>query len=73
MADALAQQHVFAHGEIHLDINFGLYATRDSKIENIKRYTLSHQPSVKQAIHSHQFSYDYVDSTIQGLEKSPRM
>ena len=24
VADALAQQHVFAHGEIHLDINFGL-------------------------------------------------
>ena len=64
----------FAHGEIHLDINFGLYATRTQKIENIKRYTLSHHISQTKPIHSkHQFSYDYVESTIQGLEKSPRM
>ena len=71
VADALAQQHVFAHGEIHLDINFGLYATRDSKIENIKKvYSIA--PAISQTsqyIHKHQFSYDYVDSTIQGLEK----
>ena len=52
MADALAQQHVFAHGEIHLDINFGLYATSDSKVENIKGilYRTSHQSN--KPIHS---------------------
>jgi len=71
VADALAQQHVFAHGEIHLDINFGLYATSDSKVENIKKvYSIA--PAISQTsqyIQKHQFSYDYVDSTIQGLEK----
>ena len=51
VADALAQQHVFAHGEIHL-------------------YSIA--PAISQTsqyIQKHQFSYDYVDSTIQGLEK----
>ena len=34
VADALAQEDIYAHGEIHLDINFGLYANKDTHIQD---------------------------------------
>ncbi|MDA5448279.1 prephenate dehydratase domain-containing protein, partial [Staphylococcus aureus] len=36
VADALAQQDVFAHGEIRLDINFALYGNGTDSISDIK-------------------------------------
>lgn len=71
VADALAQQDVFAHGEIRLDINFALYGNGSNTISDIKKvYSIA--PAISQTtnyIHQHQFDYDYVDSTIQSLTK----
>ncbi|VDZ35876.1 ACT domain protein [Staphylococcus aureus] len=71
VADALAQQDVFAHGEIRLDINFALYGNGTDSISDIKKvYSIA--PAISQTtnyIHQHQFAYDYVDSTIQSLTK----
>lgn len=71
IADALAQQDIFAHGEIHLDINFGLYAHEGTELQNIEKvYSIA--PAISQTsryIQRHHFLYDYVDSTIQGLNK----
>lgn len=71
VADALAQQDVFAHGEIRLDINFALYGNGTDSISDIKKvYSIA--PAISQTtnyIHQHQFDYDYVDSTIQSLTK----
>ncbi|MCQ9279274.1 prephenate dehydratase [Staphylococcus borealis] len=71
VADALAQEDIYAHGEIHLDINFGLYALKGTSLEDIEKvYSIA--PAISQTsqyIHRHHFLYDYVDSTIQSLEK----
>ncbi|WP_458383446.1 prephenate dehydratase [Staphylococcus caledonicus] len=71
VADSLIQQEIYAHGEIHMNIDFGLYANEGNQIEDItKVYSIA--PAISQTIqyiHQHQFEYDYVDSTIQGLEK----
>lgn len=71
VADSLAEQHVFAHGEIRLDINFALYANGTDTISDIKKvYSIA--PAISQTsnyIHKQQFDYDYVDSTIQSLDK----
>lgn len=71
VADALAQEDIYAHGEIHLDINFGLYANKGTSLDDIEKvYSIA--PAISQTsqyIHRHHFLYDYVDSTIQSLEK----
>lgn len=71
VADALAQQAVFAHDEILLDIDFALYGNGQNQLADIKKvYSIA--PAISQTteyIHRHQFDYDYVDSTIQSLDK----
>ena len=49
VADALAQQDVFAHGEIRLDINFALYGNGSNTISDIKSvfYCTSNQSNNK--------------------------
>ena len=49
VADALAQQDVFAHGEIRLDINFALYGNGTDSISDIKSvfYCTSNQSNNK--------------------------
>ena len=42
VADALAQEDIYAHGEIHLDINFGLYANKGTSLDDIKRFIPLH-------------------------------
>ncbi len=65
MADALAQQDVFAHGEIRLDINFALYGNGTDSISDIKKvYSIA--PAISQTtnyIHQHQFTM--IMSTVQ--------
>lgn len=71
VADALAQQDIYAHGQIQLDIQFGLYAKKGTTIKDIKKvYSIA--PAISQTsqyILKHKFEYDYVDSTIQSLDK----
>ena len=71
VADSLAKQDIFAHGEIHLDIDFAIYGNHSNHIEDIhKVYSIA--PAISQTsnyIYEHNFKYDYVDSTIQSLEK----
>lgn len=71
IADALALQEIYVHGEIHLAINFALYGKEGATVEDIKKvYSIA--PAISQTslyIYRHQFAYDYVDSTIQGLDK----
>ena len=69
VADSLAHHDVYAHGEIQLDIDFSLYGHHSNTLEDIhKVYSIA--PAISQTInyiHSQQFDYDYVDSTIQSL------
>ena len=37
VADSLAQQQIYAHGEIHLDINFALYGNGTDSLKDIKK------------------------------------
>ena len=71
VADALAQQDIFAHGEIIINIHFGLYALPHTSLSDISTvYSIA--PAISQTcnfIHQHGFNYDYVDSTIQSLDK----
>ena len=71
VADSLAQQQIYAHGEIHLDINFALYGNGTDSLKDIKKvYSIA--PAISQTtnyIHQHHFLYDYTDSTIQSLDK----
>ncbi|MBW4836350.1 MAG: prephenate dehydratase [Staphylococcaceae bacterium] len=71
VADALAEQKIYAHGEIHLDIDFALYGYPSDSLHDIKKvYSIA--PAISQTtnyIHQHQFLYDYTDSTIQSLDK----
>lgn len=66
VADSLAKQDIFAHGEIHLDIDFAIYGNHSNHIEDIhKVYSIA--PAISQTsnyIYEHNFKYDYVDSTI---------
>ena len=70
VADSLAQQNVYAHGELHLDIDFALYGKAGSQISDIKKvYSIA--PAISQTsnyIMKHQFDYDYVDSTVKGFD-----
>lgn len=71
VADSLAQQQIYAHGEIHLDINFALYGNGTDSLKDIKKVYLI-APAISQTtnyIHQHHFLYDYTDSTIQSLDK----
>ena len=65
MADALAQQDVFAHGEIRLDINFALYGNGSNTISDIKKCILLHQRSVKQQITYININLTMIMSTVQ--------
>ena len=71
VADALTQQNIYAQGEIHLDIQFALYGLENATINDISKvYSIG--PAISQTskyIQQHDFTYDYVDSTIQSLEK----
>ncbi|WRM64290.1 prephenate dehydratase domain-containing protein [Staphylococcus aureus] len=64
-ADALAQQDVFAHGEIRLDINFALYGNGTDSISDIKKCILLHQQSVKQQITYININLTMIMSTVQ--------
>ncbi|MEJ7495371.1 prephenate dehydratase [Staphylococcus pasteuri] len=70
VADSLAKQDVYAHGELLLDIDFALYGQSGSQIEDIKKvYSIA--PAISQTsnyIMNHHFDYDYVDSTVKGFE-----
>lgn len=65
VADALAQQDVFAHGEIRLDINFALYGNGSNTISDIKKCILLHQQSVKQQITYININLTMIMSTVQ--------
>lgn len=65
VADALAQQDVFAHGEIRLDINFALYGNGTDSISDIKKCILLHQRSVKQQITYININLTMIMSTVQ--------
>ncbi|WRN81468.1 prephenate dehydratase domain-containing protein [Staphylococcus aureus] len=65
VADALAQQDVFAHGEIRLDINFALYGNGTDSISDIKKCILLHQQSVKQQITYININLTMIMSTVQ--------
>lgn len=65
VADALAQQDVFAHGEIRLDINFALYGNGTDSIPDIKKCILLHQQSVKQQITYININLTMIMSTVQ--------
>src|SRR5699024_7474752 len=71
VADALTQQNIYAQGEIHLDIQFALYGLENATVNDISKvYSIG--PAISQTskyIQQHDFTYDYVDSTIQSLEK----
>ena len=71
VADALAEQKIYAHGEIHLDIDFALYGYHSDRLQDIKKvYSIA--PAISQTtnyIQQHHFQYDYTDSTIQSLDK----
>ncbi|MDE4961658.1 hypothetical protein NAI45_11470, partial [Francisella tularensis subsp. holarctica] len=70
VADALAEQKIYAHGEIHLDIDFALYGYHSDRLQDIKKvYSIA--PAISQTtnyIQQHHFQYDYTDSTIQSLD-----
>ena len=57
VADSLAQQQIYAHGEIHLDINFALYGNGTDSLKDIKKvYSIA--PAISQTtnyIHQHHF------------------
>lgn len=65
VADALAQQDVFAHGEIRLDINFALYGNGTDSILILKKCILLHQQSVKQQITYTNINLTMIMSTVQ--------
>ena len=71
VADALTQQNIFAHGELHLNIQFALYGLHHAHPSDIKQvYSIA--PAISQTSHfiqKNQYTYDYVDSTIASLEK----
>ena len=50
VADALAEQKIYAHGEIHLDIDFALYGYHSDRLQDIKKCIQLHLLSVKQPI-----------------------
>lgn len=65
VADALAQQDVFAHGEIRLDINFALYGKEQIPFLILKKCILLHQQSVKQQITYININLTMIMSTVQ--------
>lgn len=71
VADALAEQKIYAHGEILLDIDFALYGFHSDALKDIKKvYSIA--PAISQTsnyIQRHHFHYDYTDSTVQSLDK----
>ncbi|WMM10448.1 prephenate dehydratase domain-containing protein [Staphylococcus simulans] len=70
IADGLAHQNIYAIGEIHLNIQFGLYALAGTPIEAIDTvYSIS--PAISQTnqfIQRHQFQIGYSESTVQSLD-----
>ncbi|MCE5039107.1 prephenate dehydratase [Staphylococcus auricularis] len=70
VADVLAEQNVFAVGEIYLDIQFALYGLKGSTLDQLKRvYSIA--PAISQThhfIHNHGLSYAYAESTIQSFD-----
>lgn len=71
VADALTQQNIYAHGELHLDIQFALYGQDSATVQDINKvYSIA--PAISQTskyIQKHGFEYDYVESTISSLNK----
>ncbi|MGN5882495.1 MULTISPECIES: prephenate dehydratase [Staphylococcus] len=70
IADGLAHQNIYAIGEIHLNIHFGLYALPGTKTEEIQTvYSIA--PAISQTnrfIQQHRFSIGYSESTVQSLD-----
>ena len=69
VADALTEQSLVAIDEVHLDIEFALYAHPNTTLANIT-HVYSIAPAISQTHHflqQHNLSYTYVDSTMQGL------
>ncbi|MCG3399922.1 prephenate dehydratase [Staphylococcus massiliensis] len=68
--DRITEEALYVYDEIHLDIQFALYGRKGATLNQIK-HVYSIAPAISQTqhfIHEHQLSYDYVNSTVQGLD-----
>jgi len=65
VADALAEQKIYAHGEIHLDIDFALYGYPSDSLHDIKKSTQSRLLSVKQPIIYTNINFCTIIQTVQ--------
>lgn len=65
VADALAEQKIYAHGEIHLDIDFALYAILLIVYITLKKSIQSRLLSVKQPIIYTNINFCTIIQTVQ--------
>lgn len=65
VADALAEQKIYAHGEIHLDIDFALYGYPSDSLHHIKKSIQSRLLSVKQPIIYTNINFCTIIQTVQ--------